>query len=93
MTPDQLIPLPVPSGAPEENRRLTILGIGHAEGWFNYVRPEGDTLAERRYVVEIATPLGRVDRVLLPDEVLPWVLGLADSHGRAELVAYRPGLT
>lgn len=85
--------LPVPAKMPEENRRLAILGIGHAEGWFEYLRPEGDTLDSRRYVVEIATPLGRVERVLLPEEVLPWVLGLADSHGRAELVAYRPGLT
>lgn len=88
-------PLAVPTGVPEEHRRLAVLGIGHREGWWTYLRPEGTTHEERQYLVEVALRDGNgevVERRLRTEEVLPWALGVADTYGQAALISYREGL-
>lgn len=65
------------------------LTIAHQEGWLVYRHPTGEG---RAYAVQLETPDGPVSREIPQERVLPWLLGVADWHGRPELVAYRPGL-
>lgn len=90
-------PGPVPSGPlPYRNERrigqqMEALTIADAEGWCAYVH--GDGRDDGRYTIEVpAGPDHVTTRILTGDDVLPYVLGLADWHGHPELVAYRDGL-
>lgn len=78
--------LPIDTAAPRETQCIQALRIGHARGWFEFLYTEGT--GPRRFHILID---GR-PRELTPDEVLPWVLGVADATGQPELVTYRHGL-
>jgi len=83
-------PLPIPRGNSEDARRIDALMVGHRQGWFSYTHP----LDDGRFAVDVldAATDDQI-RVELPgDGVLPWVGGVADRHGRMDLVAWRDGL-
>lgn len=81
-------PLPISESKSGVTRRVDALMIAHEQGWLEYLHPSVDNT---RYAVRVGT--GRRARREIPyDAVLPWVLGVADWHGRADLVAYRPDL-
>jgi len=64
--------------------------IAERQGWLVYLHPGP---AGRSYVVSVADrDGGRVERELPQERVLSWLLGVADWHGRPDLVAYRSGL-
>lgn len=70
------------------------LAIAEREGWLAYCWPGP---GGRSHVVQVPVQDGDgvrwVERQLPQERVLPWLLGVADWHGRPDLVAYRPGLT
>lgn len=76
-------PLPIGQGLPGVTRRVEALMVAADAGWLEYLHPDGDV-----YVVRIAGAEVRVGE----DAVLPWLLGVADWHCRADLIAYRPDL-
>lgn len=88
-------PLPSPDPLPLDPGRLgvgvlNVQGLQLAEqcGWltYHYLLPHG-------YAVTVADREGAEVDITVPVEgLLAWLLGLADWHGRADLVAYRPGL-
>lgn len=83
--------LPVPLDRPEETRRHMVLNAGAAAGWWTWTlhNAAARRAAQRRYRVLLPSGLCRE---LLADEVLPWALGVADTLGRADVIAFRPGL-
>lgn len=82
-------PLPVPSVYRTQASRHVVraLMIGDQETWFGYRNPAGDS-----YLVDVTDANDIPIRRSLPaSSVLAWVLGMADYHGRSDLVAYRDG--
>lgn len=86
-------PLPIgpvtDAGMTEARRRILALRIGHGEGWFHH---EFSDAPADVYSSDTAGPDGDVSRDLPGEGVLPWVLGHADWHHQADMVAYRAGL-
>lgn len=81
-------PLPVDPDAAPAVQAVRGLQIAEAQGWLTYHYPIG-----RAYAVTMVDQRGHeVDMTVPADGVLAWLLGVADRHGRADLVAYRPGL-
>lgn len=88
-------PLPSPDPLPLDPDRaglaaLSVQGLQLAEQheWltYHYLLPHG-------YAVTVADREGAEVDITVPVEgLLAWLLGVADWHGRADLVAYRPGL-
>lgn len=76
-------PLPIDPRLPAVTMRVNALMIARDAGWLEYLHPDGDV-----YVVRIGGALVRVRA----EVVLPWVLGVADWYGRADLIAYRADL-
>lgn len=85
--------LPVPTDRSEVTRRFLVLNAGRNEGWWTY-EVAGDTskAASMRYWVRLGKDGRAPARELLPEEVLPWALGVADAKRRPDVVAYREGL-
>lgn len=82
-------PLPVDPGLNPRSLAIVLLQLAEEAGWLSY---DGMDLREGGDRYQVTLPNG-VARELLSAEVPAWVLGVADTHGRADLVAYRPGLT
>lgn len=83
-------PLALPLGEPETIRRLRALMLTHQAGWLEYRAP--DDRAEG-LVFHIDSISGRAVE-LAGEDVLPWLLGVADARGpgAADLITYREGL-
>jgi hypothetical protein len=77
-------------GRSDQTRRYIVLNAGREMGWWAF-EVTGKRKADMRYTVTL-TGRHKVTRVLLPDEVLPWALGVADAKGMPDVVAYREGL-
>jgi len=84
------VPLPLdPDELSVASMCLDGLMVAHREGWLSYRHPGQG----RSYVVQLPGPDGGdVEREISQARVLAWLLGVADWYGRADLVAYRPGL-
>lgn len=94
--------LPVDPSSSAPSKRRTLLRLGETLGWWTYESENQAGYVDRRgyehpgITYTIVRP-GRgpaVDRerVLLTDEVVGYVLGVADQRGEAAAIAYREGL-
>ncbi len=83
-------PLPIDPALHGVTQRVAALMVADGQGWIEYRHPTADSTG---YVVRVDDGAGgRVERTLSHEAVLPWLLGVADWYGRADLVAYRPDL-
>ena len=83
-------PLPLdPSGSPEPRLCIEALLRADEAGWLEYRHPTdtGDA-----YVVVVHLAGVQVKRRIPQRWLLAWLLGVADGHGRPDLVAFRLGL-
>lgn len=71
-------------------KRIIALTEGSVAGLFRYryVDPGRDA-----YGVAVTVGRQTVRRELVGERALYWALGVADRHGRPDVVAYRPGIT
>lgn len=81
-------PLPLDPDLAGSVRAVRGLQVAERAGWLTYHYPIGDG-----YAVTMSDTDGtEVDITVPAQALLAWLLGVADWHGRADLVAYRPGL-
>lgn len=81
-------PLPLDPDLAGSVRAVQGLQMAERAGWLTYHYPIRDG-----YAVTMADVAGtEVDITVPAQALLAWLLGVADWHGRADLVAYRPGL-
>lgn len=68
---------PIDENAHPEDQRYQALTFADDNGWLAFENVTPGRPAERRYVIEV----NGHPRVLRPDAVLPYVMGLADARG------------
>ena len=96
--------LPVDPSSSAVSKRRTLLRLGAARGWWAYESENDAGHVDRRgyeypggttYTIVLPGdgPAADRERVLLADEVIGYVLRVAEEHGEVAAIAYREGLT
>lgn len=70
-------PPPVDPDAHPDDQRYQALTFADDNGWLSFERVTPGRPAQRRYVIEVDGS----SRLLRPEDVLPYVTGLADARG------------
>ncbi|MFI7608844.1 hypothetical protein ACIBTV_27540 [Micromonospora sp. NPDC049366] len=95
--------LPVDPTSTAQSKRRTLLRLGDRLGWWKYESENQPGHVDRRgyeyptvtYTIVLPGDGAAADRerVLLPDEVIGYVLRAAEERGDVGMVAYREGLS